>query len=115
MNKKLLLFLSGMSSLVFATTYQPNTSNFTCPDGEILNLAKEVDVSVGEQPGGIGQCYWKNPVTSFAVSPDRTAITGYTTWELDGGWIADGCSDIKGEKLTSIGVIAKVQCKAQQQ
>jgi hypothetical protein len=114
MNKKILVLLSMISGASFATTFQPNTSNFSCPDGEIINTAKKIDVSVGEQPGGIGRCFWRDPVVSFAVSEDRTSVTGYTTWTLDGGWLADGCSDIKGEKLTSIGVIAKVQCKAQQ-
>lgn len=114
MRKLLFLIGIGCTSLSFATTYQPNTSNFTCPDGEIINTAKPIDVSVGERPGGIGECFWRDPVTSFSLSDDRTSVIAYTTWSLDGGWLADGCSDVKGEKLTSIGIVAKLQCKTQQ-
>lgn len=116
MKTKLLALLccSGIG-FSFATTYQPNTSNFTCPDGDVVDVSKKIDVSVGERPGGIGECFWRDPLTSFAVNEDKTSVTAYTTWQLDGGWLADGCSDIKGEKLTSIGVVAKVVCKSQQQ
>jgi hypothetical protein len=114
MKKLLLLMGLGYAGISVATTYQPNTSNFTCPDGEIINTAKPINVSVGERPGGIGECFWKDPVTSFSLSDDLTSITAYTTWSLDGGWLADGCSDVKGEKLTSIGIVAKLQCKTQQ-
>lgn len=111
---KKLLIISLFSCSAFATVYQPNTSQFTCPDGEIVDGAKQIQVSVGERPGGIGTCFWGKPVVSFNISQDRTTVTGYTTWTLDGGFIADGCSDVKGEKMTSIGVIAKMNCKTQQ-
>jgi hypothetical protein len=112
--KKLLMILCGITGVASAA-YVPNTINFTCPDGKQVDLAQKVDVSVGERPGGIGECFWRNPVTSFSVSQDGTSITGLTTWTLDGGWLADGCSDIKGENMTSVGVIARVSCKTQQQ
>lgn len=114
MRKSILILLSAIG-LAHAQGYQPNTSNFSCPDGEQLDLSKPVNVSVGERPGGIGECFWRNPQVSFRINNELTSITGLTTWTLDGGWLADGCSDVKGENMTSIGIIAQVSCKSQQQ
>lgn len=113
MKKLLLLLCGGYIGLSCATTFEPNTSNFTCPDGEVVNTAKPINVSVGDRPGGIGECFWRDPVVSFSVSDDKTSVIGYTTWKLDGGWLADGCEDIKGEKISSQGIVAKVYCKSQ--
>lgn len=115
MKKSVLLLLATlMSGSVLATTYQPNSSSFSCPDDEIVDSSKSVEISVGERPGGIGECFWRDPVVSFGLTQDRSTLTAYTTWTLDGGFLADGCSNIKGEKITSIGIISKMQCKTQQ-
>jgi hypothetical protein len=113
--RKLVFILLGAGSIANATTYQPNTSTFTCPDGEIVDAGKAIEITVGERPGGIGECYWREPEVSFNLNQDRTAITAYTTWKLGGGFMADGCENIKGERMTSVGIIAKMQCKTQQQ
>lgn len=113
--RKLIFILCGITGIASATGYVPNTINYTCPDGKLVDTAQSINISVGERPGGIGECFWRNPVTSFSLSQDGTSITGLTTWTLDGGWLADGCSDIKGEKLTSTGIVALVSCKTQQQ
>lgn len=113
MRRVLILLSIYAAGNAFASTYQPNTSTFSCPDGEIVDTSKPINISVGERPGGIGECFWRDPVVSFSVSDDRNTVTGRTTWNLDGGWLADGCSDIKGEKMTSQGIVAKVFCKMQ--
>ncbi len=109
------ILLSALSCIATAQTFQPNSVKFTCPDGDQIDTSKKIYVSVGERPGGFGECFWRNPEVSFNLSDDGKSVTGITTWKLDGGWLADGCSDIKGEMMSSIGVIARVSCKAQQQ
>ena len=109
------VLMAGLFGCAYAQSnyFIPNTENFTCPDGQKFDSTQKVDVSVGQVPQGFGNCFWGNPKVSFSLNQEGNSISGLTTWKLDGGSMADGCTGIKGEKITTAGVIAKVSCISQ--
>ena len=108
--KKILIMLNICSTICYATNFEPHSYTFKCPANQKIDLIKPILVGVGTTPKMIGQCWWINPTTSFSISPDNTAVTGQTLWELDGPVLSSGCNDVKSETIVANGVITAVSC-----
>ena len=108
--KKLLILLCLVSGAIcHATDFEPHSYSFKCPINQKIDLTKPILVGVGTIPKLVGQCWWKNPTTSYSLSGTSTVI-GQTIWELDGPVLSSGCSDVKDETIVANGVITAVSC-----